>query len=123
LPTAAIVAIAASTGGPAALQQVLGGLPADFPIPVLVVQHITKGFTPGLAAWLNSVCELEVKVAEHGEALKPHTVHLAPDDRHLGVAGQHGVALSSGPPVGGFRPSGTSSSSRWRQRSVRRRWA
>jgi two-component system chemotaxis response regulator CheB len=106
-PRATVVAIATSTGGPAALQRVLGALPGNFPAPILVVQHITQGFTPGLAAWLNTVCDLQVKVAEPGERLAPHTVYLAPDDRHLGVAGPAVVALSSAPPVGGFRPSGT----------------
>jgi two-component system chemotaxis response regulator CheB len=102
-----VVAVATSTGGPAALQRVLGGLPGDFPAPILVVQHITPGFTAGLAAWLNTVCDLQVKVAEPGDLLAPHTVYLAPDDRHLGAAGPAAVALSGAPPLGGFRPSGT----------------
>jgi two-component system chemotaxis response regulator CheB len=102
-----LVAIATSTGGPGALQGLLSGLPVDFSAPILVVQHITAGFTPGLASWLNSVCGLQVKVAEHGEALAPHTVYLAPDDRHLGVSPTATLLLSSAPPIGGFRPSGT----------------
>jgi len=102
-----LVAVATSTGGPPALQTLLSGLPADFEAPILVVQHITKGFTAGLATWLNTVCNLQVKVAEHGDRLAPHTVYVAPDDRHLGVANQTVVALSSAPPVGGFRPAGT----------------
>ena len=102
-----LVAVATSTGGPPALQTLLSGLPGDFEAPILVVQHITKGFTAGLATWLNTVCNLQVKVAEHGDRLAPHTVYVAPDDRHLGVANRHVVALSSAPPVGGFRPAGT----------------
>lgn len=102
-----VVAIATSTGGPAALQELLSGLPGDFPAPILVVQHITRGFTTGLATWLNSVCDLQVQVAEHGEPLAPHTVYIAPDDRHLGVSKPAAVLLSAAPPVGGFRPSGT----------------
>ena len=104
---AALVAVAASTGGPAALQRLLSELPGDFPAPVLVVQHITPGFAAGLAAWLNTACSLHVKVAEHGEPLAPHTAYLAPDGRHLGVLGRAAVALADAPPVGGFRPSGT----------------
>jgi two-component system chemotaxis response regulator CheB len=103
----AIVAIAASTGGPAALQALLSSLPGDFPIPILVVQHIAMGFTNGLAAWLNTVCDLRVKIAEHGERLKPHSVYLAPDGRHLGVSNHSFVAVDDAAPVGGFRPSGT----------------
>ena len=77
------------------------------PSPVPGVQHITRGFTAGLATWLNAVCDLHVKMAEHGEPLAPHTVYLAPDDRHLGVSPASAVVLSAAPPVGGFRPSGT----------------
>ena len=102
-----LVAVATSTGGPAALQVLLSDLPGDFEAPILVVQHITRGFTNGLAAWLNTLCDLHVKVAEHGERLASHTVYIAPDDRHLGVSNQAVVALSAAPPVGGFRPSGT----------------
>jgi two-component system chemotaxis response regulator CheB len=104
---ARVVAIASSTGGPAALQTLLAELPGDFPVPILVVQHIALGFTAGLAAWLNSVCDLRVKVAESGEKLAAHTVYIAPDGKHLGASSPHHVLLDDGPPIGGFRPSGT----------------
>jgi two-component system, chemotaxis family, protein-glutamate methylesterase/glutaminase len=104
---ARVVAVATSTGGPAALNSLLSDLPADFPAPLLVVQHITPGFLPGLARWLDESSDLAVKIAEHGEPLKPHTAYLAPDDRHLGVSAAGAVELSAAPPVGGFRPSGT----------------
>jgi two-component system chemotaxis response regulator CheB len=106
-PRGRVVALATSTGGPAALHQLLSSLPGDFPVPLLVVQHITRGFTAGLADWLNKVSPLHVKVAAEGDPLAPHTVFLAPDDRHLGVTGRGTVSLSSAPPVGGFRPAGT----------------
>jgi two-component system chemotaxis response regulator CheB len=102
-----VVAVVASTGGPAALEHLLRGLPGDFAAPLLVVQHITPGFTAGLAAWLKSVSDLHVKVAEQGEPLLPHTVYLAPDGRHLGVTPPARILLSDAAPVGGFRPSGT----------------
>lgn len=102
-----IVALAASTGGPAALQSLLCGLPGDFAPPILVVQHITSGFVPGLASWLNAASPLRVKVAEPGEHLAPRTVLLAPDHHHLGVTERGAVSLSSAPPIGGFRPSAT----------------
>jgi two-component system chemotaxis response regulator CheB len=105
---ARVVAIGASTGGPAALSRLLSDLPGDFPVPVLVVQHIAKGFMEGLAGWLNSAGALRVKIAEHGEPLQPRTVYLAPDDRHLGVAADRGsLVVSKADPVGGFRPSAT----------------
>jgi two-component system chemotaxis response regulator CheB len=102
-----VVAIATSTGGPAALHHLLSKLPAGFPAPILVVQHITSGFTAGLAHWLNQVSAFHVKIAQEGETLAPGTVYLAPDSCHLGVTSRHRIALSNAPPVGGFRPSGT----------------
>jgi two-component system chemotaxis response regulator CheB len=102
-----IVAIATSTGGPPALEQLLRGLPGDFAAPLLVVQHIAPGFVGGLASWLDAVSDLRVKIAEDGELLRPHRVYLAPDGRHLGVAAAGTVVLAEAAPVGGFRPSGT----------------
>ncbi|MBC7818408.1 MAG: chemotaxis-specific protein-glutamate methyltransferase CheB, partial [Planctomycetaceae bacterium] len=104
---ARIIAIAASTGGPAALQSILSQLPAKLPVPIVVVQHISPGFIAGLAAWLGTVCKLDVRVARDGESLVPGTVYLAPEDRHLGVRRRTNLALSDEPPIGGFRPAGT----------------
>ncbi|HWA46385.1 MAG TPA: chemotaxis-specific protein-glutamate methyltransferase CheB [Hypericibacter adhaerens] len=102
-----VVAIAASTGGPAALQTLLGQLPTEFPAPILVVQHIAGGFIAGFTTWLNTVCSLRVKVAEAEETLEPRTVYVAPDNRHLGLLPNWTVLLSAAPPLGGFRPSAT----------------
>ncbi len=102
-----IVAVAASTGGPAALNQILTAVPGDFGAPILVVQHISGGFVEGLARWLNDAAPLKVKVAADGESLSRATVYLAPDNRHLGVSSGGNIQLSDAPPIGGFRPSGT----------------
>lgn len=102
-----LVAVAASTGGPAVLQQILSSLSGDFPVPIVVVQHVAVGFVAGLADWLNGSCNLHVKVAEQGERLERRTVYFAPDGLHLGVSGDARVALADSPPVNGFRPSGT----------------
>jgi len=102
-----LVAIAASTGGPAALQQILAALPAAFPAPVLVVQHIARGFTAPLVEWLGSTCPPRVRLAIDGERPVPGTVYLAPDDAHLTLAPGGAISLSSSPPIGGFRPSGS----------------
>ncbi|MEW6368585.1 MAG: chemotaxis-specific protein-glutamate methyltransferase CheB [Acidobacteriota bacterium] len=105
---AGIVAVAASTGGPVALNQILTALPGNFGAPILVVQHISIGFVEGLARWLNDASPLRVRVAENGESLNPSTVYIAPDDRHLGLsAGGRTIELSGAPPIGGFRPSAT----------------
>jgi len=101
-----LIAVAASTGGPGALLELLGALPAELPVPVLAVQHIAIGFAAGLARWLDDSVRLRVKVAEAGEPLVAGTAYLAPDDRHLGVDGAR-IALSDAPPVGGLRPSAT----------------
>jgi two-component system, chemotaxis family, protein-glutamate methylesterase/glutaminase len=101
---AKVIAMAASTGGPPALHRIFSELPATFNLPILLVQHISRGFCEGFAAWLNSVATIRVKVAEQGEALVGGAAYLAPDDLHLGVeAGR--IRLSSEEPVKGFRPS------------------
>lgn len=102
-----IVALAASTGGPTAILNVLAQLPADFPAPILVVQHMAQGFMEGFASWLDSGCSLRVKVAQHGEPLADRTVFIAPDSRHLGVSPNQSIELSNQAPIDGFRPSAT----------------
>lgn len=105
---ATVVAIGASTGGPRALADVLGALPADFPVPVLIVQHMPPLFTRHLADGLSSQCELPVREAEHGVALEPGTVWIAPGDHHMTV-GRDGPALrlwlDQGPSENACRPS------------------
>ncbi len=102
-----LIAIGASTGGPPALQAVISQLPADLPVPVVVVQHISLGFTEGLVRWLNGTTPLQVKVAEHREHLRAGTVYLAPDGHHLLVTQSGRVQLSASPRVDGHRPSAT----------------
>src|SRR6266436_525716 len=74
-----VVGIAASTGGPPALAHVLGSLPRELPIPLLLAQHIASGFTSGLVRWFDSVCTLRVVVAQEGELPGAGRVYLAPD--------------------------------------------
>ncbi|MCT7374365.1 chemotaxis protein CheB [Chelativorans salis] len=105
--SARIVGIIASTGGPAALQSILKSIPTGFPAPILVVQHISEGFIDGVAASLDAIVPLKVKVAEDGELLRPGTVYFAPDNRQLGPASRSRVGVKEAPPVNGFRPSGT----------------
>jgi len=102
-----ILAIAASTGGPAALHRVLGALPAECPVPILIVQHISPGFLPGLVEWWNTATALSVKIATHRERLKAGTIYVAPDAGHLGLLDRDTIEISSHAPIGGHRPSGT----------------
>lgn len=104
---ASVVGIAASTGGPAALRTILAALPAAFPAPVLVVQHMSGGFIEGVAARLDAAVSLTVKVAVDGERLRPGFVYLAPDERQLGLSGKARVRVTDDPAVGAFRPSAT----------------
>ena len=102
-----IIAIAASTGGPAALAQILADLPAQFPVPILIVQHLASGFVSGLVSWLNTVCPLNVKVARDGDPLTASTVYVAGDGAHLGVGPDFTIKLHYAGPIVGFRPSAT----------------
>jgi two-component system, chemotaxis family, protein-glutamate methylesterase/glutaminase len=94
-----ILAVAASTGGPFALQTLLRGLDPAIPIPILVVQHITRGFVTALVEWLNSTLSLPVEIGRAGVLAKPGHVYVAPDDQHLLV--QPGGLLA-------LRPAGSS---------------
>jgi two-component system chemotaxis response regulator CheB len=106
-PKPSVVALAASTGGPAALARLLGALPADFPLPILLVQHMGASFLAGFAAWLDGIVPLKVALAQDGEAAQPGRVHVAPGDRHLLLAADGVLRLGAGPPVEGQRPAAT----------------
>ncbi len=81
-----VVVIGLSTGGPSALEQLLPKLPKDFPVPVLIVQHMPKLFTGALAERLDKCCALRVEQAYDNAAIRPGTVWLAPGDAHMEVA-------------------------------------
>ena len=100
-----IIGIAASTGGPSALVTVLRNLPNDFPLPILIVQHISQGFVGGLAEWLSTETSMRVEIANHGDILLPGVVMVSPDDYHLQVGESGIVELSKAPLYKGFRPS------------------
>ncbi|WP_315981241.1 chemotaxis protein CheB [Aliamphritea spongicola] len=70
--------IGSSTGGPAALQDILPSIPASFPYPILLVQHMPKTFTSVFAQRLNGICQINIKEAEDGDVLKPGHAYLAP---------------------------------------------
>lgn len=103
-----LVLLGTSTGGPRALERVLTRLPKDLAAPVLVVQHMPKGFTKSLAERLNSLCAIHVKEASNGEILQNGCAYIAPGGKHLELrkVGKAIVTeLSTAPPVKGHRPS------------------
>ncbi len=101
-----IIAMVSSTGGPNALFKILRALPSNFPIPILIVQHMSPGFIRGLAEWLNHKDRIRVRVAEDKDTLLPGEALLAPDNTHLAVDGNHRIKLLGEPPLGGHKPSG-----------------
>lgn len=98
-----LVAIGASTGGPAALMEVLGQLRGALTVPVVMVQHIAPGFTAGLAEWLAGQTRLAVRLARDGEALRPGVVYVAPDGRDMAIGADARVRLVPGA-KDGFHP-------------------
>lgn len=99
-----VVAMGASTGGPRVLQEILGSLPSDYPLGILLVQHITSSFIKSFVQWLDRQVSLKVSLAEHGQSLEPSVVLVAPADRHLIVRNQK-VLLEGREPLNGCLPS------------------
>lgn len=97
------VGIATSTGGPGALMDLFGGLGAEFPLPVLVVQHMTPNFMDGFASWLASVSPLPVEIVGTKRLLTAGHVYLARCDYHLVVDGIY-ADIDDGPPIGLHKP-------------------
>ncbi|MGB2113514.1 MAG: chemotaxis protein CheB, partial [Marinobacter adhaerens] len=86
----AVVGIGTSTGGPVALQRVLTVLPATFPAPIVLVQHMPASFTPAFAERLNKLCRIEVRQAEDGDVLRPGLALLAPGGKQMMVENRGG---------------------------------
>jgi two-component system, chemotaxis family, protein-glutamate methylesterase/glutaminase len=100
-----VIGIAASTGGPSAVATVLRNLPADFPLPIVLVQHFSPGFASSLVEWLGTQTGLRIRLATHGASLQPGTVLLAPDEYHLQINRAGTVELTREPAYKGLRPS------------------
>jgi two-component system, chemotaxis family, protein-glutamate methylesterase/glutaminase len=100
-----VVAIGASTGGPVVIQTVLSGLGKNFPLPVLIVQHMAPGFVHGFAEWLALSSSLPVHVASRNEYILPGHVYVAPDGFQLLLETGNRIKLSEEPPENGLRPS------------------
>jgi two-component system, chemotaxis family, protein-glutamate methylesterase/glutaminase len=103
-PLVRIVAIGASTGGPQTLHKILTGLPAGFSVPILVVQHISPGFTAGFVDWLNRSSTLPVTIATHKEKALPGHVYVAPDGLQMRVDSSGNITTVPDDPENGLRP-------------------
>jgi two-component system, chemotaxis family, protein-glutamate methylesterase/glutaminase len=100
-----LVAIGASTGGPQVLQTILAGLPEDFAVPILIVQHIAAGFTVGLVDWLVQSSKLPVHLPTHGELVLPGHVYVAPDELQMAISKEGRIYLCADEPENSLRPS------------------
>lgn len=103
-----IVAIGTSTGGPNALAEVLPRIPADFPVPIVIVQHMPPTFTRFLAERLTATSEIAVREGKSGELVDPGNAWVAPGDFHMNVRRELGVVrlgIHQAPPENSCRPS------------------
>lgn len=107
-PSYEIIAMGASIGGPMALKTILSRLKPDFPVPIVIVQHMSSGFIQGFAQWLAENVSLTVKNAENFELLKAGVVYIAPEHKHMEIERTHKkliCKLVDAPPISGFCPS------------------
>jgi len=102
-----LIAIGTSTGGPPVLQTILTELPKNLPVPIVIVQHIAKGFLEGMVDWLGKSTGFSVHIAAHSEPLQPGHAYFAPDGKHLEVTRDGRAFLNNDPPDSGLRPSAT----------------
>ncbi len=100
-----IIAVASSTGGPKALSLLLSGLPAALPCPIVIAQHITDGFLPGMVKWLTGLTALKVKTAVRGEQLIPGVVYFSPTNYHMEINTDKRVSLVKIESADIYRPS------------------
>ena len=103
IATPEILAIGASTGGPSALNRLLKDFPADFPLPIVLVQHMPHEFIPGLARWLENTTSLRFEVARSALLLKAGTVTIAPGTAHLAILRRDSELLARLLPDDGLR--------------------
>ena len=100
-----LVAVGASTGGPLVLQTILSGLPSDYSVPMLIVQHMAAGFIQGFVDWLAPTSALPIHVAKPGEQIRPGHAYVAPDGFQMKVEMGGRLSLTEDEPENGHRPS------------------
>jgi two-component system chemotaxis response regulator CheB len=99
-----LVAIGTSTGGPVALQRVLTKLPANFPAPIVLIQHMPAAFTKAFAERLDKLCQISVKEAEDGDILRPGLALLAPGGKQMMIDGRGAVKILPGDERLNYKP-------------------
>jgi len=100
-----IVVIGASTGGPIVLAEILSNLPADYPHPLVIVQHVDEQFSGSFSNWLNEQSQLDVRIANNGDKLEAGTVLIAGTSDHLTLRDDHRVYYTENPKEYVYRPS------------------
>ncbi|GMR07747.1 MAG: chemotaxis response regulator protein-glutamate methylesterase [Gammaproteobacteria bacterium] len=100
-----LIAIGSSTGGPTALAHILSQLPSEFPMPIVIIQHIDQQFSRDLASWLNEQCDLKVKIATEGETPALGCVYLADSHAHLTIGKNFRFHYEKEPEDYPYRPS------------------
>lgn len=106
MPAPQLVAMVASTGGPAALSEIIRQLPGDFPLPVVIVQHIAPDFVESLRAWFDGLTPLSVKIAGTGQRPARGHIYLAPGDAHLTFTANLTFRMDQTPNLSAHMPSG-----------------
>jgi len=100
-----LVVMGASTGGPPVIQTILRELPRNFPLPMVLVQHMSPGFIEGFAEWLSNSTGFTVKVPEANEQVRPGIMYVAPDSMQTGITADLRISLVQAPPEHSLRPS------------------
>ena len=100
-----VVAMGGSTGATIVFQTILRGLPGDFPVPVLIVQHMAIGFIKGFSEWLTDTTAFPTSVAIHGEYLCPGHAYVAPEGFHMGIDNNRRIVYGTGDSENGSLPS------------------
>lgn len=100
-----VVVIGASTGGPIVLAEILTNLPADYPHPIIIVQHVDEQFSSSFASWLNDQTTLNVRLARNADIIEPGTVLIAGTSDHLTLANDNRVYYTENPKDYVYRPS------------------
>ena len=100
-----IIVIGSSIGGPKGLLSIFERLPGNYPVPIMVVQHIGKGFIDGLIKWISLSTLLSVVVAKNGEKVKPGCIYFAPGGYHMKINSNGEIIIYNGEPINSCKPS------------------